>query len=117
MSKGPAELKSKELAIKIVYLFKKLTEEKKEFVMSKQLLRCGTSVGANVSEGVKAQSKADFVSKMSIALKEVNETSYWLEILHETEYLDDVIFEDINNLVIELIRILSSIVKTSKESL
>ena len=54
MSKGPAELKSKELAIKIVYLFKKLTEEKKEFVMSKQLLRCGTSVGVNVSEGVKA---------------------------------------------------------------
>lgn len=117
MSKGPAELKSRELAIKIVFLYKTLTENKKEFVMSKQLLRCGTSVGANVSEGVKAQSKADFISKMSIALKEANETSYWLDILYETKYLDNVTFEDINNLVTELIKILSSIVKTSKESL
>ncbi len=107
--------KSMAFAIRIVNLYKYLSREKREFVLSKQLLRSGTSIGANVKEAQRGQSKADFISKMNIALKESSETEYWLEILHETDYLSDDEFDSIyadNN---ELIRILMSIVKTSKK--
>ena len=116
MSKGSTEVKSKLFAIKIVNLYKDLTNNKKEFVMSKQLLRSGTSIGANVKEAVYAQSKLDFLSKMSIALKEASETEYWLELLKDTEYIDESTFNDIYSLNVELIKLLTSITKTSKEN-
>ena len=79
---------AKAFAIRIIKLYKYLLEEKKEYVMAKQVLRSGTSIGANISESVFAQSRLDFVSKMSIALKEANETKYWLDLLVETEYIE-----------------------------
>lgn len=88
--------------------------EKKEFVLSKQVLRSGTSIGANVRESEHAQSKADFIHKLSISLKEANETEYWLDLLYETKYLSDVEFQNIKPKIIELLRLLTSIIKTSK---
>ena len=108
--------KSKAFAIRIVKLHRYLCDEKKEFVMSKQLLRSGTSIGANVKEAIRAQSKADFTSKMNIALKEASETEYWLETLHETDYLDEIKFKSIYFDCQELLKILHSIVKTSRNS-
>ena len=105
--------KSRLFAIEIVNLYKFLCEEKREFIMSRQLLRCGTSIGANVKEGIRGQSKADFSAKMSIALKEASETEYWLEILHETYFISDKQYEDINTNCSELLRILMSIIKSS----
>ena len=106
--------KTMEFAVRIVNLYKYLVKEKKELVMSKQLLRSGTSVGANVCEGVEGQSKADFVAKMSIALKEVSETDYWLKLLHRTEYLSDEQYKSISVDCTEITKILTSIVKSSK---
>lgn len=85
--------------------------------MSKQLLRCGTSIGANVREGQYAQSKKDFISKMNIALKEAGETDYWLDVIHSSTYLSDEEFTSLDTDNKELIKMLASIVKTSKESL
>ena len=107
--------KSREFAIRIVKCYKFLSETNKEYILSRQLLKCGTSIGANVRESINAQSKADFVSKLSIALKEADETTYWLDLLHETDYLDDRMFISINNDCTELIKILTSIIKTSKQ--
>ena len=121
MSKGDIYLKdnivktkSFDFAVRIVNLYKHLTADKKEFVLSKQLLRSGTSIGANVSESGNAQSKADFISKMNIALKEANETQYWLQLLHSTDYLSDKEFTSINEDATELVAILTSICKTAK---
>ena len=83
--------------------------------MSKQLLRCGTSIGANVSEAEKGQSRADFTAKMNIALKEANETYYWLRLLNATEYLDNKMFESIENDIKELVAILTAICKKTNE--
>ena len=105
--------KSFAFAIDIVNLYKILSE-KKEFVLSRQVLRSGTSIGANVRESEHAQSKADFIHKLSISLKEVNETEYWLDLLYETKYLSDVEFQNIKPKIIELLRLLTSIIKTSK---
>ena len=87
--------KSKAFAIRIVNLYKFLCNEQKEYVMAKQILRSGTSVGANVREAVRGQSKADFYAKMNIALKEISETEYWLELLYETGYIEKKHFESI----------------------
>ena len=106
--------KSKRFAVRIVRLCQYLTEEKREFVMSKQLLRCGTSVGANVREGKYGQSRSDFVSKMSIALKEASETEYWLELLRETEYLTTEQYDSIQADCGEIAKLLTAIVKTSR---
>ena len=106
--------KSKNFAIRIVKLYKYLNEEKKEYVLSKQLLRSGTSIGANVKEVVRGQSKADFTAKMSIALKEASESEYWLEILHKTEYLTEQQFDSIYADCKDLIKILMSIVKSAR---
>ena len=84
--------KSRDFAIDIIRAYQWLCEEKHEYVMSKQVLRAGTSIGANVAEGVRAQTKPDFYAKMSIALKEASETSYWLDIIHATDYLPDEMF-------------------------
>ena len=105
------EDKSFDFAVRIVNLYKHLLADKKEFVLSKQLLRSGTSIGANVSEGERGQTKPDFNSKMSIALKEANETYYWLRLLHKTEYLTDKEFTSMEKDINEIIAILVSICK------
>ena len=108
------EEKSFKFAVRIVNLNKHLVTEKKEYVMSKQLLRSGTSIGANVSESQRGQSKPDFYAKLSIALKEANETCYWIRLLHATDYLTDKEFDSLFSDVNELISILVAICK-SKE--
>ena len=107
-------VKSKDFAIRIVKLYKYLNENKKEYVLSKQLLKSGTSIGANVKEAIRGQSKPDFYAKMNIALKEASETEYWLEILKETEYIDDISFKSIYADCQEILKILMSITKTQK---
>ena len=111
------EAKSFDFAIRIVKLYQYLTNEKKEFVLSKQLLRSGTSIGANVAEAERAQSQADFYAKMSIALKEANETDYWLRLLYKTDYLTENEYNSINRNINEIIALLVSITKTIKSSL
>lgn len=108
------EIKSFDFAVRIVQLYKHLTTEKKEFVLSKQLLRSGTSIGANVSEAQMGQSKPDFNTKMYIALKEANETQYWLRLLYKTEFLTEREFESIQNDIKEIIALLMSITKSLK---
>ena len=108
--------KSKKFAVRIINLYKYLGENKNEYVMSKQILRCGTSIGANVRETINAQSRADFISKMSIALKEADETTYWLELLYETDFITDEQFSSMTSDCSEIIKILTSIIKTSKRS-
>lgn len=108
--------KSKSFAIRIINLYKYLSKEKDEKILSKQLLRSGTSIGANCREASRAQSKADFISKMNIALKEADETAYWLELLNETDYINDKQFENIYNDNEELIKLLVSIIKTAKQN-
>ncbi len=111
------EDKSKKFAVRIIKLYKYLCEMKKEFVISKQVLRSGTSIGANVKEGEYAQSKSDFISKMNIALKEAAETKYWIELLSETDYIIQEQAESISEDCSELIKILTAIVKSSKNNL
>ncbi len=107
--------KSMAFAIRIVNLYKYFVSEKNEYVMSKQLLKSGTSIGANVKEAERGQSRADFASKMNIALKEASETEYWLELLHETNYISDEEYNSIQRDCRELIKLLISIVKTAKK--
>jgi four helix bundle protein len=102
-------------SVRIVNLFKFLTQEKKEFVISKQLLRSGTSVGAMIRESEHAESKADFIHKLSIALKEANETEYWLDLLKETDYLKEAEYISIQENIKEILKLLVSIIKTSKQ--
>lgn len=107
--------KSKAFAVRIVRLYQYLCSDKNEFVLSKQLLRSGTSIGANVKEAIRGQSKPDFISKMSVALKEASETEYWLELLYETGFMDKKQFDSIYADNQELLKILMRIVKSSKE--
>lgn len=106
--------KSFDFAVRIVKLYQHLNSEKKEFVLSKQLLRSGTSIGANVSEAIRGQSQADFYAKLSIALKEANETDYWLRLLYKTDYLTEKEYNSVYNDINEIIAILVSITKTLK---
>ena len=108
--------KSKEFAIRIIRLYKYLCDEKKEFVLSKQLLRSGTSIGANIAEAENAISKKDFLAKMYIAYKECAESKYWLELLYETDYLTQKEYSSLNEDCVELRKLLSSITKTLKEN-
>lgn len=117
MKKNIVAEKSIAFAIRIVKAYKFLITEHKEYVLSKQLLKSGTAIGALVRESEHAESKADFVHKMSIALKEANETDYWLFILKEADYLNENEYESIRNDCDELIRLLVSIVKTTKKSI
>ena len=105
--------KSFEFAVRIVKLYKYLVQEHKEYVLSKQLLRCGTSIGANIAEAQRGQSKADFTAKMSIALKEANETEYWLKLLYRTDYLNQSQYISMNADNQELIGILMAICRTA----
>lgn len=111
-----ARVKSKSFAIRIVKLYSYLCDTKKEFVLSKQLLRSGTSIGANMVEAACGFSRKDFLAKTYIAFKECAETIYWLELLHETGYLTDCEFNSIHSEAVELSKILSSITKTVKEN-
>ena len=108
--------KSLAFAKRIAKLYRFLVDKKKETIMSKQILRSGTSIGANIREGLFAQSRKDFISKMNIALKEAGETDYWIEIFYSADYLTEMEFKSLKNDNDELIRMLSSIVKTTKEN-
>ncbi len=107
--------KSKLFALRIIKLYKYLCTEKNEFTLSKQLLRSGTSIGANVKEALRGQSKSDFYAKLNIALKEASETEYWLELLSESDYIETKHFHSIYDDCQELIRLLVAITKTQKE--
>ena len=109
--------KSFAFAVRVVKLFQYLQTEKREFVLSKQLLRSGTSVGAMVREAEHSESKADFVHKLAIAQKEINETIYWLELLMATEYLNQSQFDSINTDAVEIIKLITSIIKTTKANI
>ena len=113
---GILEEKSYAFALRIVKAYKYLSE-KNEYILSKQLLRAGTSIGANCREATYAQSKMDFISKLSIALKETNETIYWIELLHDSGYLPDNSFESIHSDGLEILKLLISIIKTSKSNI
>ena len=106
--------KSKEFALRIIKLYKFMISEHKEYILSKQILRSGTSIGANVREATRGQSKADFYSKMNIALKECDETEYWLELLYESGYISEKAFCDIHGDCEEILKILVAITKTQK---
>jgi four helix bundle protein len=108
------QTKSYAFAVRIVRLHQHLTNTKKEYVLSKQILRSGTSIGANIEEAIGGQSKADFIHKLAIAYKEARETSYWLRLLKDTDYLTQKEFESIHPDVEELCRIIGSIQKSAK---
>lgn len=109
--------KSRKFAIRIVRLYQYLTDEQKEYVLSKQLLRSGTSIGANIAESECAFSRKDFLSKKYIAFKECNETLYWLDLLHDTDYLTSTAYISIYNDCSELRRMLAAITKSTKEKI
>jgi four helix bundle protein len=117
MSESIVKTKSFELAVRGVNFYKWLVAERKEFVMSKQFLRSITSVGANVREAVNAQSKPDFIHKLSIAQKECDESMYWLEILKETDFISTIEFDSIYNQCNEVLKIIRSIIITTKKKL
>jgi len=114
MRKNVIKDKSFDFAVRIVRLCQILVTDKKEFVLSKQLLRSGTSVGAMIREAEHAESKPDFKHKLSIAQKEINETIYWLELLKETNYISISDFENINTDAVEILKLLTTIIKTTK---
>ncbi len=115
MTKSVLKDKSYAFAIRVVKLSQYLQVDKKEFVLSKQVLRSGTAIGALIREAEFGQSKADFINKMSIALKEANETEYWLCILKDTNYIESKLFESLQSECKELIAILVSSIKTAKK--
>ena len=121
---GAIQDKSRVFAIRIVNCYKYLTEQQKECVLSKQLLRCGTSIGANTRESRNAQSRPDFLvalkdfpSKLNVALKEADETEYWLDIIHATGYIDDAMYKSLEKDCGELIALLISIIKKTKRNI
>lgn len=109
--------KSTNFALRIIKLYKYLTTEKQEYVLAKQILRSGTSIGANLTESEHAISKKDFLAKVHIAYKECAETQYWLNLLHKSDYINLEQFESINNDCSELLKILTTIIKTTKKNL
>lgn len=116
MKENIIQIKSFQFAVRIIKLYIHLSKTKKEFVLSKQILRSGTSIGANVEEAIGAQSKKDFIAKLSIAYKESRETKYWLRLLNETNFISKEEFNSIINDLEEILRILGKIQKTSKNS-
>jgi four helix bundle protein len=116
MKENVVKIKSFAFALRVVKMYQYLQSEKKEFVLSKQLLRSGTAIGALVREAEQAESKADFIHKMAIAQKEANETDYWIELLFQSTYLDETQYKSIIADVIELKKLLASIILTAKEN-
>jgi four helix bundle protein len=115
-SENVIQAKSYAFAVRIVLLYQHLLEKKKAFVLAKQVLRSGTSIGANIEEAIGGQSRADFVSKLSIAYKEARETSYWLRLLKDTGYLTETEFNSIHADAEELCRIIAAIQKSTKQA-
>ena len=109
--------KSVDFAIRMARCYKYLLDDKHEFIMSKQLFRSGTSIGANIHEAIQAQSKADFISKLGISLKEASETSFWLVVLHKSATMDDNIYLSLKKDVDEIIKLLISTIKTTKNNI
>jgi len=116
MKENTVKNKSYAFALRIIKAYKFLSSEQREFVLSKQMLRSGTGIGALIREAEHAESRADFIHKMNIALKEANETEYWLTLLHDSEFINDNSFNSIVTDCQELIKMLISIIKTSKKS-
>ena len=116
MEQNPVADKSFKFAVRIVNLYKHMVREHREYVLSKQILRCGTSIGANVAEAQRGQSKADFIAKMSIALKEASETEYWLKLLHETNYLSQEQYSSLYADVRQLIGLLMAICRSANNT-
>lgn len=114
MKENIIQQKSFQFAVRIINLYKYLTNDKKEFVLSKQILRSGTSIGANIEESIGGQSEKDFLSKLSIAYKEARETIYWLKLLKETDYISKNEFESLFNEADEICKILAKIIITLK---
>ena len=107
--------KSFAFAVRTVNLYKHLTETKHEYVIAKQILRSGTSIGANIKEAIRGQSKDDFAHKLNISLKEASETEYWLDLLVATDYITKEEYESIHNDCLELIKLLTAIIKSSRK--
>ncbi len=116
LEKSEVAKQSKVFALRIIETYKVLCDQRHEYIMSKQMLRSGTSIGANVTEAHYAQSRPDFISKMSIALKEAAETTYWLELLNGSGYLSDYEFGEANDSCMSIVKMLTSIVKNTKEN-
>lgn len=114
MKKNIVKEKSFSFSVCIVKLCQQLIERKREYVLSRQLLRSGTAVGALIREAEHAESKADFIHKMSISLKEANETDYWIDLMYETQYLSQKQYDHTKEEIIEIIKLLISIIRTSK---
>ena len=114
MGNNVIQEKSLDFAVRIVCLCRYLQDERHEYVMSNQIARCGTSVGANVRESRNAQSQPDFISKLSIALKEADETQYWIEVLRRSKTIDEEMYNSLNTDVKEIIALLTSIIKATK---
>jgi four helix bundle protein len=117
MTENIIKVKSFSFALRIIKLFQFLNVEKKEFILSKQLLRSRTAIGAMVRESEQAESKKDFIHKLAIAQKEANETDYWLELLFQSDYLNQPQFQSIKSDIIEINKILASIIITTKQKL
>ena len=109
--------KSEDFAGRIIKMYQYLTDQKKELIISKQILRSGTSIGANITESRNAQSTSDFIHKLNIALKEADETVYWLKNLYKGGYLNEKEYESIYNDADEIVRLLVSFIKTLKDKL
>lgn len=110
-------LKSKAFGVRIVRCYKHLIEKKREYVMSKQLYRSGTSIGANIHEGIYAQSKADFINKLQVAQKEASETDYWLYLLFHTDYISEKAYESMKEDCEELMRLMAATIKTARNNI
>ena len=115
-SDNAVQIKSYDFALRIIKVYKYLSQDKKEFVLSKQLLRSGTSIGANIEESIGGQSKADFFAKITIAYKETRESKYWIRLLRDSEYLTNEQSENLLKDVEELLKIIGSIQKTVRIS-
>ena len=117
MKENVVKNKSFQFAFRIVKLYQFLVNEKKEYVLSKQLLRSGTSIGANIEDADSGQTKKDFIAKLSISLKEAKETHYWLRLIFECDYLEQKMYKSFIDDCEELIMLLTSIIKTSRQNL
>ena len=117
MSENIIKTKSFNFALRIVKLYQFLNQEKREYVLSKQLLRSGTSVGALVREAEQAESRLDFIHKLAISQKEANESDYWLELLFQSDYLNEIQYQSLKSDIVEINKILASIIISTKQNL
>jgi len=117
MGENLIQVKSYQFSIRIIKLYQYLKNEKKEFVLSKQILRCGTSIGANIEESIGGSSQKDFVAKLNISYKEARETHYWLRLLKDTDYIDTAMFDSLIKDCESILKILYKIIETSRSNM